>query len=238
MSNASANSAVTALELLKDNFVVVSGLAAIIGMGLATLFLSAYLSVFDWHLLWFVQSTDIITFGLVAVGVIGGSILLINGIVQGLIAAGIQTDKPHHKAISILVVVGSIFLTSQIYTEHLKPDTHYFHIFFGWGTIGLSIGLIFIFANYIRFRRWPNATQLVGLLIAVVSGTICFGQWLGYSVLESSQFDQDVYSKSGTLNGAKLIIVMSRHTILMKDKIIYAVPTADIAQFRTTKPIN
>jgi hypothetical protein len=36
---------------------------------------------------------------------------------------------------------------------------------------------------------------------------------------------------------AKLIIVMSRNTIVMKDKDIYVLPTADIVQFHEMAPI-
>lgn len=44
----------------------------------------------------------------------------------------------------------------------------------------------------------------------------------------------DVKIKDGTISGAKLIIVMARHTILLKDGDTIVVPTADIGEFRTT----
>jgi hypothetical protein len=44
-----------ALQFIKDNFVLVSAAALPIGVALATTFLASYLSVFDWHLMWFVQ---------------------------------------------------------------------------------------------------------------------------------------------------------------------------------------
>jgi hypothetical protein len=63
--------------------------------------------------------------------------------------------------------------------------------------------------------------------------TIGFGQWLGYSVLENTQFDQNVYVKDAAFNDAKLVIIMSRFTALLKDRILYVVPTSDISKFRT-----
>jgi signal transduction histidine kinase len=60
------------LQLVKDNFVIISGAAVVTGVALAITFLTAYLLVFDWHLLWFVQYTDILTFGLLALGVVAG----------------------------------------------------------------------------------------------------------------------------------------------------------------------
>jgi hypothetical protein len=74
--------AAQALQFIKDNFVLVSAAALLIGVALSTTFLAAYLSVFDWHLLWFVQYTDIITFGLLALGIVSGSITLLQGFVQ------------------------------------------------------------------------------------------------------------------------------------------------------------
>jgi hypothetical protein len=77
---APAKPAVTAAQVIafiKEYFVLVSAAALLLGVTLSTTFLAAYLSVFEWHLLWFVQYTDIITFGLLAVGVITGSLTFI-----------------------------------------------------------------------------------------------------------------------------------------------------------------
>jgi hypothetical protein len=59
-----------ALKAVRENFVLLSAGTALLGVTLSATFLAAYLSVFDWHLIWFVQYTDIITFGLLAVGVV------------------------------------------------------------------------------------------------------------------------------------------------------------------------
>jgi hypothetical protein len=64
--------------------------------------------------------------------------------------------------------------------------------------------------------------------------TLGFGQWLGYSVLENAQFDQNVQLKDRMLNGTKLVIVMSRFTVLLKDRLLYVVPTADVTEFQTS----
>jgi hypothetical protein len=53
------------LQFVKEYFVVFSALAIIVGVVLATIFLNAYLSVFDWQLLWIGQYPDILTFALV-----------------------------------------------------------------------------------------------------------------------------------------------------------------------------
>src|ERR1700681_2783984 len=72
-------------KAISENFVALSGAAVALGILLATTFLASYLTVFDWHLLWFVQYTDILTFGLVALGIISGSLVLLQACSQVII---------------------------------------------------------------------------------------------------------------------------------------------------------
>lgn len=76
------SNASSAWPFLRDNFSVVSGLAVLGGLALSITFLFSYLSVFDWHLIVFVQYVDVITFGVIAVGVVSGSLALVVGILQ------------------------------------------------------------------------------------------------------------------------------------------------------------
>jgi hypothetical protein len=54
------SNASSAWPFLRDNFSVVSGLA-VGGVALSITFLFSYLSVFDWHLIVFIQYVDVIT---------------------------------------------------------------------------------------------------------------------------------------------------------------------------------
>ncbi len=101
--------------------------------------------------------------------------------------------------------------------------------------LAIALGIFFILKLVVIAKAdvWPNAVQVTYMLVLLIIGTACFGKWLAYSVSETSEFDQDVTLKNETLNDTKLILVMSRHTILMKDNVIYVVPTADIVQFKT-----
>ena len=51
-----------ALQFIKDNFVLVSAGALLTGVALATTFITAYLSMFDWHLICTVQNRPYISF--------------------------------------------------------------------------------------------------------------------------------------------------------------------------------
>jgi hypothetical protein len=70
-----------------------------------------------------------------------------------------------------------------------------------------------------------------------VTGTaFVLGTWLGYSVLESRTETQDIYLRSETIPGAKLIMVMSHHVIFYKEKNVYVVPTEDVRRIQSGPP--
>jgi hypothetical protein len=71
------------------------------------------------------------------------------------------------------------------------------------------------------------------MLLLLVLGAGSLGRWLGQSVEETTAFNQDVYFKDQSLNNVKLVIVMTRHAVLLKDSVLYVVPTGDITKFRT-----
>jgi hypothetical protein len=220
------------LQAAKDNFVIVSATTVVIGVALSTIFLASYLSIFDWHLLWFVQYTDIITFGLVALGVLSCSLTLLHALAQTVLSAAEHSGKVKR---SHLRIAGLIFvlLSALILIGTIRRGEEYFHILFGATAIFIGVWLLLSVIEIITRREWPTVGQFTFVILFAVINTICFGQWLGFSVKETSEFNQDVYLKDQTLNNAKLVIVMSRHTILLKDGVLYVVPTADVAKFRT-----
>jgi hypothetical protein len=216
------------LEGIKDNFVLVSASALLIGVSLATTFLAAYLSVFDWHLLWFVQYTDIITFGLLALGIVSGSITLLQGAVQSVL--GGKTRGQRRSGLIILVVLWIAGTAFNIWAAIHRGEGYFPS---GVVAFGVAVTLIFIIASYIEARTLPNAVQFMFVMLLLVTCAASLGHWLGQSVKETADFNQDVAIKDQTLTNVRLVMVMSRHTVLLKDGVLYAVPTGDITKFRT-----
>ena len=200
-------------------------------MSLATIFLSAYLSVFNWHLIWFVQYTDIITFGLLALAVLSGSVPLLLGGAQMVLAGG--TSKQRRTGIIFLVLMVIAVMALLIWTAILKEE-EFDHVVYAALTFGLAVALVVGIAKQVEARTLPTAEQcFTGLLFVLILGG-SLGQWLGRAVMERSEFNQDIAmrDKDQTLTNAKLIIVMSRHTVLAKDDVLYVVPTSDITKFQ------
>jgi uncharacterized membrane protein YedE/YeeE len=219
-----------ALQFIKDNFVLVSAAAVLVGVALSMTFLAAYLSVFDWHLLWFVQYTDVITFGLLAVGIVSGSVTILQGFAQAVL--GGRTPKERKNGL-IIVVALVIAGTALGVWSAIHTGQGYFHIVTGTATLGAAMTVILVIASHIEARTLPNAVQSVFTVLLLITIAASLGRWLGESVEETATFNQDVYFKDQTLNNMKLVIVMSRHTVLLKDGVLYVVPTGDITKFRT-----
>jgi hypothetical protein len=228
-----AKPAVTSTQVfafIKENSVLVSAAAVLLGVTLSTMFLAAYLSVFDWHLLWFVQYSDIITFGLLAVGVITGSLTFIQSAAQTVLGLfGMKSRERWKLGIFLFVLVACIMGVEM--WGSIKAGQGYFHILMGVTVLGLGIVLIMQIMGYIATRTLPNLSQSFFLFLSLSFTTLSLGQWLGYSVQESAK-GQEIALKDKTLNDMKVVLVMSRHTILLKDGMLYIVPTADIASFK------
>jgi hypothetical protein len=218
------------VSYIRDNFVLISAAAVLLGVTLSTMFLAAYLSVFDWHLLWFVQYSDIVTFGLLAVGIVTGSLTFIQSAAQtvlGLFGMKGRARWTHGIFLFILVVV----ITGFEIWGSVKAGDGYWHILMGMTVLCLGIVLIMQIMGYITTATLPNVSQAFFLFLSLSFTTLGLGQWLGYSVQESAK-SQEITLKDKTLNDMKVILVMSRHTILLKKDMLYVVPTADITSFK------
>ncbi len=224
------------LAALKDNFALVSAASLLISVSLATTFLAAYLSVFDWHLLWFVQYPDIITFGLLALGILSGSISLMQGFVWTVI-----TGKPPEQRRTGLIIFALLWTVGVAFSVWIAVHNGegYFHILSGATTLFLAAGVIFVIVRLIGAGQRPTGVQCLNTVMLLVIFAASVGRWLGDSVRETSEFNQDIAlkDKDEMLTNAKLIIVMSRHTVLSKDDVLYVIPTGDITKFqRASKP--
>jgi hypothetical protein len=220
------------LQFMRENFVVLSGIAVVIGIGLSTMFLSAYLAVFDWHLIWFIQYADILTFGLIGVGIIGTSFIFLESLVRSVLGLGVFNGKRAWKGFFIFVGFWTLLYAIVQFAQYRSGEPHYQYISAAWLSVIAVVSLVVTSVLYFRSGVWPNVGQAIGILVSAIFGALSFGQWFGYSMLYS-KVTQDVYLKDSVLNNVKLVAVLARHTILLEGTTLYAVPTGDITKFRT-----
>jgi hypothetical protein len=113
------------------------------------------------------------------------------------------------------------------------------HVVFGASVLAVGVVIILLIASSFRAINSEEGISLKRL--AWVLGFLSFteavglGQYLGRAVLETNN-TADIKTKDATMGGVKVVIVMSRHTVLLKEKEIFIVPTADITQFHGAAP--
>jgi hypothetical protein len=216
------------LQWLKEYFIVVSAIAIVLGIALATVFLYGYLKVFDWRLIWIVQYPDILTFALIAVALVGSSGSVCASILQIAFYTGFAKGVPLWGFIFALIGIGALVMVIALISEHGVPSPHYYYIFYGTSAIGDGIVLAFIVGSWIYVRQWPSIVQFAWMMVSALAGAYVLGAWLGYSVLDSSIDNVNVTVKSETITDAKLILIMSHHTILYADQKVLVVPTDEV----------
>jgi hypothetical protein len=223
---------------LKENFSVISGLAVVAGLALAITFLFSYLSVFDWHLIVFIQYVDVITFGVIAVGVVSGSMAALINLLEAWVVVP-ASESTQEKRLRWLIVgcIAAALLGLALWGS-IRSGYGYFHVLYGFLLFGIAVNVAMQIAAHARTRRRPTVRAFLNFAFFAFFGSAICGQWLGMAILEVSAFDQEIQTKTLTLSSAKLVIVLSRFSVFLKDKQLYVVPTADVAQFRTSRPLT
>jgi hypothetical protein len=217
-------------KFIKDYFAIISVGAIVVGIIFATIFLYAYLSIFDWRLFWFVQYQDILTFALIALGAFGGfSTFLIS-------AADIFfSSKLTPRSIAVLFIISLAMLGVYLLLEHATRNPNYSHVIIGYLTVVMVVSLELLILETFMSGRKPTSRWIAFIAIAAIAATAVVGVSLALSVSLSRDRDSDVYLVSGkSIDKATVVLMMSHHTILYKDGTTYVVPTTDISQVVTT----
>jgi hypothetical protein len=175
--------AASAFQFLRENCTVISGLAVVSGITLAIIFLFSYLSVFDWHLIEFIQYVDVITLGVIAVGVASGSLILITNAVDAWVnLRALESKKSRRRTLITIGCITATVIGFSIWGE-VRAQNGYLHVIAGAAVLAMTILLAVRVLNHIRARERLNAAQIANYAIVVLILTALTGQWLAYSVL-------------------------------------------------------
>jgi hypothetical protein len=223
---------------LRENFAVLSGFAVVSGITLAIVFLFSYLSVFSWHLIQLIQYVDVITFGVIAVGVTSGSIITVTNLAENWFSFKALKTKGEKRAAAIIFgLIGVAILGLYIWAE-IRAKNEYIHTIYGAALLFMTVAVVVTIVRGLNAAQQLTAAHIFNYAILAVLLSWFAGQWLAYTVQERSEFDQDIVTKSGEFKSGKIVIVMSRFTVLLQDKTLHVVPTGDITEFKAIQPLN
>ena len=152
-----------ALRQFSSQFALTSGAAAIFAVLCATIFLFAYVRVFDWRLVWLVDYSDVLKVGIVAIAFFSGLAIY----VWLVLSDAYEVAKPGSRG-WMKYVVRTIWIGSMLYwlyREHETGEARYALVAF----VFLSILMVFATAWWaVRTSARPEARGLMFLAFLCV----------------------------------------------------------------------
>lgn len=223
------------LGALSPHFAILSALAAVVGALCSTIFLYAYLSVFDWHLIWIIEYGDILKFGLVVVAIISGFFYWIYSIADDVIVWMTPDADRDHTAKKVLGAMFFLSFASFITSDETSNNPHFalhFYMHLSVIVVGfLSWYVVVLSRNGFTF----NARTILNDLSFFVIAMGIFGHTLGFYVRDFGDYRQDVTLKDNTLQNVRIIMITSHHIMLYANGQTITVPSGDVTKI-VSKP--
>jgi hypothetical protein len=188
--------------------------------------------VFDARLIWVIEYTDVLKFGLVIFGVLTGYLFLIQG--YAINAYNVFfTEDPKKQTIWIKFV--TVAFVGSLVAKMLYDETHEEHYYMLHIMLHVSVFLIGVITFWAvdRFRNWHKMTfkDWANDAIGAVVALSLFGQTFGYYTRDMEGFKHEVIIKGVEMHDVGVIMITSHHTVLSTDKgDIVVVPSADVNQ--------
>ena len=233
-----ANSKWRALDNIKEYFALISAGAGITALLGSTVFLYAYLAVFDWRLIWVIEYSDVLKFGLVIFGIATGFLYAIQSYALNAYDAFFNEDPKQRiywqKFVTVLFV-GSLWY-NLLYDE--THEEHYYALHIWMHVSVLLIGGIVFWTVY-RFRNWQSVTysELAKDAILAIIILSIFGQTFGYYTRDMQGFKHDVILNWAEMKDVGVVMITSHHTVLATEKgDVIIVPSADVSQIVRRAP--
>ena len=227
-----ANNKRTVFENVRENFGPISAVAGLTALLGSTVFLYGYLLVFDWRLIWVIEYSDVIKFGLIIFAVLTGSVTFLQGYATDAYNAVFNED-PKKRLWWAKFVTFMFFLSfvPKIWSDETS-EVHYYMLHIMLHVSVLLIGGVTIMAVY-RFRSWKIRTpqDWANDAVWVVVVLSIFGQTFGYYSRDMDGFKHDVILKGVEMKNVGVVMITSHHTVLYSDKgDVIVVPSTDVNQ--------
>jgi hypothetical protein len=221
---------ISKVEWVTKHIALVSAVVSLTAILSSTVFLYGYLSVFDWHLIWIIEYSDVLKFGLVVFAVVTGFFYYISGYVED--AYHLISAEPEKRSWWIKAIILGLFVSfvPRILADETSQE-HYYMLH-----ISLHLSAIILMAlTIIAAVEATNLTARTGRQIYNLCGLwICalffFGFTFGYYTRDTSGFRHTVSLKGVEMTNVGVVMITSHHTVLYtQDGDVIVAPTADVS---------
>ncbi len=222
-------------EFVNKNFAFVSALIVIVAYFCATLFLYAYLSFFDWRLIWVIEYSDVLKVGMLTLSIISTFLISFWALADDL---HVWREKPWEWIKTIVnSIAGFTVLSLVVWLVHeygYQEPMYFYYILLhaSWLMIVLA-GFSFIRA----VRIFPNysARDVIGDVVFIFSAIYLFGLTFGVWVRNNDGFKHDVTLKGEVMRDVGVVLMTTHHVILYKDDLSIIVPASSVERIQGLK---
>lgn len=220
-----------ALSLVSENIAVISLFASFTTVICSTVFLYAYLAVFDWHLIWTIEYTDILKVGLVMVALVTALQFTIRPLVEQTLTMAKPDSDEKNFAIRLLLLFLFILFAPLFLHDETNSDHHYlvhFHMLFS-----VVLFIVVVWTGSRVAPRWKELTvsNWVSNALLLIFLLFLLGQTFGYYTKDFGGFNREVHLRSELFNNAAVVMITSHHTIFYTDdERVISAPTSDVVK--------
>jgi hypothetical protein len=223
------------MEWLTKHFAVVSAVLVFVAGTASVSFLFAYLSVFDWRLIWLIEYSDLAKLFLLFGALISSFAWLIMNIGQNYFPS--QRVERRTMLIS-LGILGGLFLVSfgvDIYNDfHANNDLMLYHsnLTACWLVVMAVCFLIFEWRHLLLKGDWSAIWPIISLMVVLVPVA---GSTYGRYVKEIAEPHVTIWSKREEFPNTRIIVWFSHHVAFYTGQKVIVLPTGDVAQMELTQ---
>jgi hypothetical protein len=224
-------------DYLTKHFLVLSTITIAVGSAISMLVLSAYLSVFDWTLIWMIEYSDLTKLFLIGTALISSIITTL--IWQAMDAyTWIVKKAPGRKKVLTVIVIMFLLLNGySIYRDIRTDDVRLMYHAFRTVSSLLFVWLVVrSFADYQSWilRHWTTILNDLAFLAFCLG---IFGATFGYYVRDVSENTREVSTANEIFTDAKIIMILSHHVAFLSRQQVMVIPSTEILRI-VAKPAS
>jgi hypothetical protein len=217
------------LAFIVGNFAGFSALGLIAAVVCSTIFLYAYLTIFDWQLIWIIDYPDVFKVGLVALGVLSGFIIIVQGVLHFFV--GIIKLKASERIGEILIfgIVAIGVLALAMLGEWKRTGSLILYWLMAPPAV-LLLAFCFEIARVLTHSLVLTAERTIVLSMLLVGAVLFFGAGLGLVTKLSlaSDLQYDVFLRDREVSDLRLVLFTSHHAVFNNGDLLIVLPTSEI----------
>jgi hypothetical protein len=192
--------------------------------------LSAYLTVFDWNLIWLIEYGDLTKLLLIGVALIASVATTLIYQAQDVYLWVVKQSAQWKK-----IVIGGVLLTliinGYIIYHDAKTGNHLetYHVF---RAASFYLFLFLIYSTFKDYQGWlkghwitiSNQIAFLTIFLATV------GAAYAYYIKDVSTHTREIWTKDEKFLNAKIVMFLSHHVAFVVDQRIVVVPTTEVTR--------